>query len=1827
MAATASSSSTSGNKKLSGQIKSLVGKLNSCLDDFDHDNEKGGVGVDEDGAATTIDDDVVAATTKCYLALLRLELVQRGVVVDVADYDDGDNEQQQEEDFRKVLSQVVASAGRPLITAATADAPPPQLMAGSSVVQGRVAERLADLVVAKNGAAGIAVDDRGEEGRILLLLLPTDDGSSSGDSQQRVLDDAKRRCREVSDERFEALLNLAAFERRNEKSGAPATGTDKGSTTTTTTTAAALAVADALRYAAEGCYYRAAATFQPDTPPIWKRAYDVTLAREKRRRRRRRQRQRHRQRRLRDNNKEDDTTGTELDVPDEEDGCYYTWESTYALDNLRRIARQKGNAKRASELDLKLAASALLSSSSVPTADLYDDDEDVATTTELSSVIVETVKKAFVSGYRPSEPPTRSESAERASEYLRRIDDGDDDSRILFDDNQEDKLLFLVLQLLSELVREDAAIDDEAREAYESAKNRSSSSSVRQRSQTLNEYRTQARRRYLAAEDKNEINNAKIDSRAASLRDAVVVESSIVSSTSSASVADWAYRVLTKYLLRQRDRAQVVSLGGGGGTAKCEKDATVAAAAIATKKRQAWASIATFLRPMLGLFEKRFASDTTGPIEKDAAFGKFHDRFRAMSFDERRLITTIVLLVPCIEWVYSGFSFDGDGTFPDCLTTETEMRLARDILSYLSKDAVATIKAKQRASGVVQSTATSDDDAAKRFQCAHRSIRALLYLVETDSAGNGNDAEFLRETAQMTVSKVDDVDVCGENSISEFGMSFLEFLVCWSGLHQRPWPFCAMAEARNVVSKARVCLQLAEKKWGRYSFDDREESLLDLALADAERSSSGGLLKESRNLYYKIISRFDTESLCSAIVMVRCYAGLIGIASGNLNDACLADISDVNGRSSEGLARLNLQLIQSVKPLNESTPLYFWRSRDATVSALRFQLAAARQQVADCLIRKDRPDEALSFLEDAVNAAPSDPIASFSLGAFRLRLFFLSDSKSPDEARAAQMQLLKAAKLDSTKASPFALLGCWYEYNGDLNRAVGCYSKALLIDPWHPVAGRGLLRLRPSNTLSNVFEKAVGSNTPLNGWAWRAIGLRKAMKEGNDDLAVIALLRALRSRDIHSPSSEPLSVFYADPFHQKEADKSEFVATSADLAAAYRRLGRYTASIRSYYVAIAEAGDAVSDSILCACAEGMFMQPNLLNLAIIPSFYLTSQTVFVCQKVEMELGLFDEASEKLYRAIRRVNGKTRSVVAYSLAVCLLSSAQRDSRDGKAGAALRFLKEAATYSAQLDDNFGCAQKLIGDIYSFGAVLPPDVFYEASENSNGSTREESSFRALLAFVNNGIEAYRAAEQYALNLTDRNEGAILQTGIVTDLASNLLLQGQILCRVHSKGYGIWPVDDFESIYKHAEAEFRRALSICPLYAPAWCGLGCSVVRADPLLAQHAFCRSIELDSLSPDPYANLSFLYMSTGLVDRSLSVSDALTQVADTPMMWINRALAVELRAKSGGNSADRDILESNFRQAVDAYQAALQVANIPIAKKGLALAYRATILYGDDENARNQDSKDECSHLLSEYRSATGGIDVSPRFFGAISDLEIGAISYENRYAVNEGKAQIEELLEQYEAHGDGSLPGVDLIRKCVSLSSIDGAEEKAGSNTEKEESVSETPALSCDLARRVLYEPDRGDLWLDLAKELARNGSKLQQNQQQDDAYVASRKARRILLNRANDPPPPSLYSRTGKRATVDAYDVADALSLCYWLEQAIGVGASESKAHEADETEEKDQEDEVTNRPASTSATAVAPVFGADEDGVIDVQRALILCPNNVLAREIVALEAEAAS
>jgi tetratricopeptide (TPR) repeat protein len=572
---------------------------------------------------------------------------------------------------------------------------------------------------------------------------------------------------------------------------------------------------------------------------------------------------------------------------------------------------------------------------------------------------------------------------------------------------------------------------------------------------------------------------------------------------------------------------------------------------------------------------------------------------------------------------------------------------------------------------------------------------------------------------------------------------------------------------------------------------------------------------------------------------------------------------------------------------------------------------------------------------------------------------------------------------------------------------------------------------------------------------------------------------------------------------------------------------------------------------------------------------------FLCTSlVELELSLFDDAAERFARVLQRDEGSSHAIAAYGQGIALLSIAQRDHQDGKAGSALVRIEQAIDSCQHFSVDFGCTRKLLGDLYSFGASLPPNVFISGDDPTKDDGGD--SVQRQVEFVAKGENAYRSVLD-AEKFEKADEASLLRASVVCDVASNILLQAQIAISRHESGnisLQSHSVPEVDKLYERASEEFRNALEANPLHVPAWCGLGCAVLTKDPLLAQHAFCRCLQIEKMFPDAYANVGFLYTSQQAFGASESVMSALTQVADTPMMWINRAFMLE-RGAAAHLGQDPAKAERNISQAADAYRAALQVMKLPDAQLGLSMTGR--IITAADDATKYEKSRSishvakrkDSSALLKEFLGASHRLKDAASVFGGIMALE--------QVADADGVTWSDELFSQ----------GQELTKKALLAEGLDGFLDveavKTALEKHEDEGIQEEKKLDfpmeVSLQRQILHEPDRPDLWLSLAKSLISSSNA---SNAVESAIAAANRAARMLTEEL-------VYPRrvNGEVASsVKAETVSEALSLVHWLQGS------------------QDKKGEVGETKVETSQTSA-----------YDLQRSIMMCPNNPLAREALKL------
>lgn len=581
--------------------------------------------------------------------------------------------------------------------------------------------------------------------------------------------------------------------------------------------------------------------------------------------------------------------------------------------------------------------------------------------------------------------------------------------------------------------------------------------------------------------------------------------------------------------------------------------------------------------------------------------------------------------------------------------------------------------------------------------------------------------------------------------------------------------------------------------------------------------------------------------------------------------------------------------------------------------------------------------------------------------------------------------------------------------------------------------------------------------------------------------------------------------------------------------------------------------------------------------------------------MELELGLLDGAEKKFSKVLAREDSVDfREIAAYGQGLSLLSMSNRQLQDGKLGVAFETLLTATSSiieTWQLDGNdtmtwsdfkrgrYGCAMKLLGDLFSLGSAMPSYVF-----GSDENVDRQQLLQAQHDFVRKGEVAYRAAEkahqESPLYQSDDEAEKQLLSLIICDIGANILLQAQLLCQMHEDG--IMSLDElFESVpairerYNLAADEFRRSLQRFALSAPAWCGLGCAVAGSDPLLAQHAFCRALQLDRLFADAYSNLAFLYTSHNAFSASTSILDGLTQVADTPMMWVNRALILERTISLDDNLASQKDAAEKIAQASDAYRAAIQVMKHPVAMFGLSLSCRVS---SGGETARV-----ESRCYMAEFISSKGSVDMACQVMSGLTVIEgrlypKGMDTLPATGRPNPWDDEVKSLKKALTAMKGSSVTSslnATLIQKSLDVLVAAGTQNQAD-----QDSTSSTTKPELSLVRKIVHQPDRGDLWLDLAKHLSRQrlDAPAALRVAQEAAARAEQLLTQQLVQSRNRRLPAS--KSTSSSEVVASKSVSDALALSYWL-----------------------------STQGSWHVQNVQPTS-------YDLQRALMMCPNSALAR-----------
>mmetsp|Transcript_35636 Transcript_35636/g.82815 ORF Transcript_35636/g.82815 Transcript_35636/m.82815 type:complete len:835 (-) Transcript_35636:28-2532(-) len=827
-------------------------------------------------------------------------------------------------------------------------------------------------------------------------------------------------------------------------------------------------------------------------------------------------------------------------------------------------------------------------------------------------------------------------------------------------------------------------------------------------------------------------------------------------------------------------------------------------------------------------------------------------------------------------------------------------------------------------------------------------------------------------------------------------------------------------------------------------------------------------------------------------------------------------------------------------------------------------------------------DAAHKYLWAAVQAVPQDHDALLALGSFYLR--------RASTFSQAQRQLLMSAKSDPSDADPFALLGLWYEEKGDIKRSEGCFNKALILDPAHPVAGRGLLRF--VNDAHKSCARAADHTSSVNGWAWAFLG-QEAEAGGDDTLSLTCYQQALFCSDVAHAKVEFFYQFYTSLQQGWKIDNCgtnvslqirEDVALWTKLGGCYHRLGKLSAAVQAYTESFVACGhEAPHLEMLCDWAQA-----------------------------ELSMGMHDEAYEKCSTVL--ITDPTNAKAAHVAGVGALALARRCHGEGKYSMARKWLEDAIdilniVITDSTKEISPSIYKLRGDLYTFGASLPYYVFLDPRDE-NMRLPMKDVLQPLLQFVQEGYQSYadvlEAADNFKLDdleravaWADMGINCFFQLRISENFAQKfgrISSNSSITLTLSADVSKTFLCPEFSTampFLKSSIIAFLSSLKHEPHYALAWCGLGTVLARVDPLLAQHCLCRSLQLDKSNHIAWTNMSMLLVEEGQWEGAEEALDALTQVADSPICWIGRGLLIE--AKASPSALD-------YATAADAYRSALQVSKHSEALLRLAMTCRRAVR----DIMKEYSTRLECNNSLQTF------IGMGNRNMGLLTmenllklEEEMARGNLQNTDILKRSIQKLEDCLESWkgEVGSQYMIEILDAVKSCLAKVS--------GVGSETEQKITETNIIaqedkSNETNEQKNHSPDdekEEDNPSDLVKAkdpihllhqvklLVQEGTN-HYSQAQSMASEAYTILHQHLMGTVTTPPQrsddeSSQLSSAQATNPVDAHFLAEALALVYWL-------------CDDDEDENRDE----AGRPSEKGMHAC-----------LCLQRTLLIDPGNALA------------
>ena len=501
--------------------------------------------------------------------------------------------------------------------------------------------------------------------------------------------------------------------------------------------------------------------------------------------------------------------------------------------------------------------------------------------------------------------------------------------------------------------------------------------------------------------------------------------------------------------------------------------------------------------------------------------------------------------------------------------------------------------------------------------------------------------------------------------------------------------------------------------------------------------------------------------------------------------------------------------------------------------------------------------------------------------------WFHGDEKYRNDKKFILTNLLRSAKLNPNSSESFASLGRYYEkHANDIDRAIKCYQKSLLLDSFNELASQSLseifIQQNNQEGAIQIYKSLLKKSSGVD-WAWKKLGFYYLNHSANTSYleeAINCFQNVLRSKSDDFECLEGLAIAYRlqgmyiaslrvfEKIYEKHPNDKKITYYMGNL---YFILGLYQQALEYLQSVISSSSDD----------DGGENENDHFDVDGFDLFYQCKIEIAYCYfsiaQEEFNDGLFTRCGNSLYNAskiILHVN---------------FNENEKQIQTKNQSSSLSHFSHFSLLSLY---------KLKGDIFSFGFLLSEDHLLSIESPDSIQSQTDENYKSL---TNKKIWALESCLAYQKGCEISPDNAFIHY----DLGVSFWQRAQLFSNF---------INEKKEFLNQSKNYFKKSISICPTEVKFWNALGS--VECNPSIKQHIFIRALEIDPTCAISWCNLMCFYIQHNQYELASKTHEkVITYDPDLPKLWTSFALLKELQNENqiNSNSSSSSIFIHNLEE--------------------------------------------------------------------------------------------------------------------------------------------------------------------------------------------------------------------------------------------------------------------------------------------------------------------------